>query len=103
MNNTDTESLAGLLEFTLASYEGMCESSRPNKKELKRYEDVLKKIFLQSTKSLRSSLGPRPAFGQSYNRVRTVLRYTELGDSTEDAIARNMLVVRFGNKDAHRE
>ena len=97
------ESHANLLEFTLASYEALCGLKKQPKMELQRHETAIKEAFERAHKLLKEGLGPKPSFGQSYNRVRILLRYMELGDSAEDAVARHMLVTRFGNKEAHRE
>jgi hypothetical protein len=66
------EAHANLLEFTLASYEALCGLKKQPKMELQRHETAIKEAFERAHKLLKEGLGPKPPFGQSYNRVRTL-------------------------------
>jgi hypothetical protein len=97
------EAHANLLEFTLASYEALCGLKKQPKMELQRHETAIKEAFERAHKLLKEGLGPKPRLASPTIGFAPLLRYCELGDSAEDAVARHMLVTRFGNQEAHRE
>jgi len=93
-------SVAELLEFTLATYEGMCDLKKPPQGQLDRHETIVTSTIERSAEALRKL--PDTKLDPSYHRVRRILDYIALGDSPKDAAHRFFLVFRHNKLDAHR-
>lgn len=101
------------LECTLATYDSECLKKNPAKGFLDRHEGILKKIFIPVAQIIRDAYPipgvewtPKPmgstASCGSCPRVEKLLRYMELGETAEEALARYGLVMRHKCQGADR-
>lgn len=94
------QSLAYLLECTMATYEHEALKTKPKKSELNRHESILKTVFMANYKAMaeaRASSSFAIAAHRTTPRVDKVLNFmTTRGDDAESAITRYTNEIRYG-------
>lgn len=94
-------SLADLLEFTLWTYETLCDANRQPVRELERHERQIETTFMQMASFLKAGIGAENMIDPPHIRVRRILGYVDRGDSPKEAVRRFFNVFRYKMQTAH--